>query len=394
MRLCCSIGLFFFCLSFTAHAADGQKSPSVPKNDWSNFAAGKLSIHADAYYYSWESDGGAKGAQFISPITFAYQKGNLDLGFRSAWVESRNKTEGLEGRVSTFTDSALSASYTQKLPLGITVRYNLDYNAPTGTAALEGIEKNAIMDGHLVQQTRFGEGHNVTPGVIVSKVINNNLSLGAGLSYTGRGAYDPNSDVENDELDPGNETRLTVQSNYGTKNVSMNSRLALQKSATTTVNGFDYFEKGDKADLSITATLKALPKQQQLTFGVGYSKQRPDTYVSRITGNFEKESTNINGDNQYAFISYARPWAGKNIFRAKANWYQQKANSYDQFNDLYNAGRVKKSIELGYDRLLNKKSKLSFSASTFRLNEKATPATLRDTEYSGEIYSLSYKYKF
>lgn len=60
-----------------------------------------------------------------------------------------------------------------------------------------------------------------------------------------------------------------------------------------------------------------------------------------------------------------------------------QANGYDCINDLFNAGRSKFTIGLGYDYVLSRNSQLSVQAKYFNLVDKATPVTQRDVVSDG-----------
>lgn len=353
--------------------------PVINKSDWKK---DKLTIYIDVQHYDWHSDSNTSGHQTVMPFTAMYRVGHGEFGLRTAWINSVNTTEGRQGSVDTVSDTALSAAYTQILQNGWDIRYNLDYNIPTGKASLAGIEKFAIMDGNLVSQTRFGEGHNITPGFVVSKALNSNSAVGMGLSHTVRGSYDPNSDVENDQLNPGNETRLTLQGQYGAEKFMLIGGVVYTKSETTQFDSLDYFRKGDRRDVNLTGIF-AFPYAQTIILGMRYGAQNSDTYVSSITGNFDKEGRNINGNSKYISAEYIKKWRDMHSFKLMADWLKHDANSYDQFNDLYNAGRIKYSFGAGYEFKLDNHGRISIAVRDFKMNDKATPATLVDTKYSG-----------
>lgn len=354
----------------------------------------KLAVHVEQYWYDWEGDNDTSGRQSVTPVTVTYKvTDSLDVGVRTAYIDSENTTVGREGHVAVQGDTNVSAAYVKELPHNWNVRYNLDYNIPTGKEKLSGTEKNAIMDGSLVQQTRFGEGENVTPGVVVTKIVSPNANIGVGLSRTIKGKFDPNGDVENDILDPGDESRLSLQGHFAKGNTQFLGGLNYTHSDITKRNDANYYRKGDSYDTNVTL-VHALPKDQRITASVRYSKQAPDTYVSNITGNFEKESRNINGTSLYTSIEYAKTWQGRHTLRINADQLKIDANSYDQLNDLYNAGRDKTQFGLGYDYQLNRKARLYADVKQYTMKDKATPATLVDTKYDGLQSSFGIDWAF
>ena len=138
----------------------------------SEYVKDRLAVHLEHNYFDWRDDTNRSGRQNITPVTLTYRYndfyfGDFDFGVRRAYIESVNTTPGRTGSVATWSDTSISTSYTLK-NLSWPLRFSLDYNLPNGKATLSGSEKNAIMDGSLVQQTRFGEGENITPGIGVT----------------------------------------------------------------------------------------------------------------------------------------------------------------------------------------------------------------------------------
>ena len=352
-----------------------------------------LSIHVTNEHYAWSGNNKTSGWQNVTPITATYRTGNAELGVRTAYIFSENTSLNRGGRVSTLSDTALSFAYSQPLPEDFTLRFNLDYNAPTGKATLSGAQRNAVMDGSLVQQTRFGEGHNVNPGFVLTKAFGQNASVGVGLSHTIRGSYDPNGDVLNDRLDPGDETRASLQGQYGTQNWLVAGGLIYTRSGTTEVNHQKYFRKGDRFDVNLSS-FYVLPYEQKISGSFRYGVQTPDKYVNSISGNLEKESRNVNGDNLYLSLEYAKTFLTKHTIKVLADWMRVDKNSYDQFSGLYYAGREKWQVGLGYDYQFDPKKHFYFIAKNMEMRDKATPITLVDTKYSGWTISAGLDWRF
>ena len=352
----------------------------------------RLAVHVEHNYFDWHDDTNRSGRQNITPVTLTYSYNNLDFGLRRALIESTNTSPGREGSVATWSDTSLSASYTLK-NLSWPVRFSLDYNLPSGKATLSGSEKNAIMDGSLVQQTRFGEGENITPGIGVTHAFGEKDVFGAGLSFSKRGAFDPNGDVINDEIDPGDETIATMQWQHGEEKWLVIGGLIYTNSGVTQRGGLDYYKKGDRYDANVTGIV-ALPSEQRLQASLRYSTQRPDQYINNIIGRLQQESANSNGDSTYLNLDWGKTWHGAHTFHAIADYLEIRANSYDQINDLYNAGRVKTSFGIGYDYAISRNGSVSVQAKQFEMTDRATPATLRDTRYRGNGVYLNLNHSF
>lgn len=338
-----------------------------------------------------KADQGGSGRQSISPLTFAYRHEGFDFGFRRAYIDSVNTSQNREGRVGTWSDTSLSAAYTFK-NLSWPVRINIDYNLPNGKAGLAGSEKNAIMDGQLVQQTRFGEGENIAVGVGVTHAFSEQNILGAGLSFLKRGQFSPNSDIANTQLNPGDDTILTLQWQHNEQNWMVIGGLIYTQFGVTQRGGLDYFKKGDRTDVNLTG-IYAINNTQRIQANLRYSTQGQDRYVNSL-GTLQQESANSNGDSAYLNLDWSKTWEGKHTFHVSADYLEIVANSYDQVNDLYNAGRKKVGVGLGYDYALTPKSRISIVAKTYEMKDKATPATLRDTKYTGKNIYFNLNHSF
>jgi hypothetical protein len=382
----------------------GEPKPSkVSPVTRTNPPAANMSANVESYYYNWNDELGNRGNQFVMPLTVTYSKGNFDAGLRTAYIRSQFRgnliLDGLvigkrEGDVSTLSDTSLSLAYTMKRSK-FPVRFNLDLNLPTGKATLEGDEKNAIMDGALVQQTRFGEGFNLAPGISVSHAFSPNDVLGFGVSHIVRGKFDPNGDVVNDEINPGNETVATLQYQRSGKKSLLMGGLIYTHYGTTTRGDVDYYRSGDRLDLNLTGVFQ-VSTQNRLQLSGRYFTQAPNDVVNFFTGSIQKEEANSNGRSLYLSADWglALDKQQRNTLHFLADYLNVNSNSYDPINDLFNAGRNKFSLGLGYDYAFSKSTRVSIQAKWFGLTDKATLVTQQDVKSNGISLYTSLNYKF
>ncbi len=358
------------------------------------------SVIGEQYYYGWSDNLGNRGSQWITPVTFTVQKGNFDLGVRTAYINSSFdgvllldgvKIGSRKGSVSTISDTSVSLAYTFKKS-AFPVRLNLDFNVPTGKATLVGDEKNAIMDGSLVQQTRFGEGFNIAPGISISHAFGKKDVVGAGISHIFRGEFDPNGDVVNDKINPGNETVATLQYQHLEKNWLVIGGLIYTHYGVTQRGGLDYYRSGDRLDANATLVYSISPRHR-IQFSGRYFTQGKNNVANFFSGNLEKESANSNGNALFLNFDYGirLDKKQKHTLHLLADYLTVNANSYDRINDLFNAGKDKFSVGLGYDYAISSQSKISFQAKYFHLNENATPVTQQAVESDGvNLYATVY----
>jgi hypothetical protein len=361
------------------------------------------SVNVESYYSSWSDNFGNSGSQFITPLTVTYAKDNFNVGIRSAFINSNfngvlildgQKIGTRQGSVSTQSDTSLSFAYNLNQS-DFPVRFNLDFNLPTGKATLVGDEKNAIMDGSLVQQTRFGEGLNIAPGISVSHAFGQKDVVGLGLSYIIKGQFNPNGDVANSEIKPGNETVASLQYQHLESNWMLSSGLIYTNYSNTQRGGKDYYRSGDRLDANVTGTFIPFDGHRVQLSG-RYFTQYPNTIANFLTGDLVKESANSNGNALYLGLdwSIATDSQQKGRVHALVDYLSVQANSYDRINDLYNAGRDKFSVGVGYDYSFSPSTNASIQAKYFQVLDKATPITQQDIRSTGTSIFATLKYNF
>ena len=350
------------------------------------------SVNVESYYSSWSDNFGNNGSQLVTPLTVTYAKDDFNVGIRTAYINSNfngvllldgQKIGTRQGSVSTQSDTSLSLAYNLKNS-DYPVRFNLDFNLPTGKATLFGNEKNAIMDGSLVQQTRFGEGFNIAPGVSVSHAFGSKDVVGLGVSYILKGQFDPNSDVVRDEIKPGNETVATLQYQHIDSNWLASGGLIYTGYGTTQRGGQDYYRSGDRLDANVTAAFVPFDGHRVQLSG-RYFTQNPNTVANFLSGDLVKESANSNGNAVYVGLDWgiATDKQQKGRIHLLADYLNIQANSYDRINDLYNAGRDKVSVGVGYDYSFSPTTSASVQAKYFQVVDKATPITQQDIRSNG-----------
>jgi hypothetical protein len=355
-------------------------------------ARDNYSVNVESYYSAWSDNFGNNGNQLVTPLTVTYAKDDFNIGIRTAYINSNfngvllldgQKIGTRQGSVSTLSDTSLSLAYNLKKS-DYPVRFNLDFNLPTGRATLVGDEKNAIMDGSLVQQTRFGEGFNIAPGVSVSHALSPKDVVGVGTSYIIRGQFDPNGDVTKDEIKPGNDLVGTLQYQHLDSNWMAMGGLIYTNSGVTQRGGLDYYQKGARLDVNFTGAYVPFDRNRvQLT--TRYFTQSPDNVRNFFTGNLEKETANNNGNALYVGLDWGLGLDKRQQHNIHflADWLGVQANSYDRINDLFNAGRSKYSIGLGYEYINSPTNRWNIQAKYFNVIDNATPITQKDITSNG-----------
>jgi hypothetical protein len=375
-----------------AQIEDAPRLPQQPLRITKPPIKEEQSLIVEQNFSTWSDNFGNSGSQYIAPITSTLKRGNLDIGLRTAVIDSQfngvllldgQRVGTRKGRITSFSDTSLSFSYSMPEPQ-FPVRFNMDFNLPTGRATLVGDEKNALMDGSLVQQTRHGEGFNVAPGVSVSHALSPQDVVGIGASYIIRGQFDPNGDVVNDEIKSGNEMVATLQYQHVEPKWLVSTGLIYTGYDTTQRGGRDYYRTGDRLDANVTGVV-ALSDTQRLQVAGRYFTQAPNSVSNFLTGDLAKESANSNGNALYVGADWgiATDSQQRGTFHILADYLTVQANSYDRINDLFNAGRDKFSLGIGYNYVIDRKTKAGIQVKYYQVTNKATPLTLQDISANG-----------
>lgn len=353
---------------------------------------GQFLVQTEYIYQSWKDNFGSKGSQTVMPFTLTYQKGGLDIGVRRAYIDSVNRTPGLSGQVNTWSDTSVSTAYTMRSNTNLPVKLSLSANLPNGKATLTGDEKNAIMDGQLVWQTRFGEGFNITPGVSIAHSLTDKDTIGAGISYGYRGKFDPNADVEKDDIDPGDETIATLQYSRTNNRSQMGVSTSYKHSQTTRRNSQDYYQKGAVWSIDADGSY-AFNEKHSMYGGYYYAYSKKDKYINNLTGNLEIEDFNSNGKTHHLNAGYVYRFSPVNSVSLIADYLKIDGNSYDQINILYVPARKKWSVGMQYRHQLLNNLNMNVSIKRFRMQDDASPYLPEQTYKGWNVYSgLTYQF--
>ncbi|UOP04240.2 hypothetical protein [Conchiformibius kuhniae] len=352
----------------------------------------QLDISVENHHYFWKSQDGLKGKQHVMPINLTYQKGTFNVGLRRAYILSKNQSPEQYGRVAHWSDTSLSLAYTAFQDKNYPLRFNLSANIPNGKATLSGDEKNAIMDGHLVWQTRLGEGLNITPGINIAHSFSDKDTMGFGISRIFRGEFDPNGDVENDKINPGDDTIIALQYSRTGKRGQIQAGLSHQHSGITKRNKQSYYQKGNLWTSDISGQF-ALTPYQSIYGGYSYAYRKKDKYINNQTGGLEQEAFNSNGSSHALNLGYSLNFKQRHNIGAAADYLKIKSNGYDPINALYIPARTKTGIGINYQYQITPKSQIAVSAKRFWMKDGSTPY-LDKQNYRGWNLFSSIKYQF
>jgi hypothetical protein len=349
-------------------------SPVTPTNPV--VEAGVSSVSAETYYYNWNDKDGNRGNQVVTPITATYSQGGFDAGVRSAYINSQFRGAKGRGDVSTWSDTELKLGYTAG-SAQTSARVSLDMNLPTGRATLRGTDNNAVMKDTLVQQSRFGEGFNIAPGVTVTHALSPNDKVSLGVSHVVKGRFDPDG---TQMVDPGNETVARLQYQKSGKKAQVTGGLTYTHYSATKVDDRDEFRQGDRLDLDLAGTVQ-VTNSSRLKLAGRYATQAENRTIAPGTTLLEK-----NGDTNGKALFLSADWAIATDKQQRSNvhllgdYLNVRANTVNDPIKGLNLGGNRLSVGLGYDYAFTKDTKAAVQVKYFRVTEvtNQTPeATLR-----------------
>lgn len=350
-------------------------------------AGAPASITQEWTFIAWKSaDGDLKGNQLILPLTVSTRAdpgpdSQINVAIRTAYIRSENMSSGQGGVVSTLSDTAVSAQFLKQIG-DVQGWLAVDANLPTGKATLAGTQKNAIMDGNLVQQTRFGEGLNLAPALGLTIPIGES-QIAVGASYTYRGGFVPDADLGL-TYEPGDQMSFNAQFQHFGETWFAGVGAAYHIERTTLYDGLDFFKPGRRWEVFGEGVWQ-VSDIHLVTAAVRYSAITANAYFDAFTDRFVREDANSNGENWFAALEYGYAGFDWGNLVVLSDLLVRTANSYDPLNDLYLPRRVKWSVGTGVDAELplTADSRLSARLAYFQMEDEATPVTQNSIIYRG-----------
>jgi hypothetical protein len=344
-----------------------------------------VKLATGAHYDSFSSDqGGEKGSQFLMPVSLSLGTKNGWFGGLASGYVSSSYTPPAEGAdaetLSTFLDTKLSLFYSTSLA-GACVRVGSTFSLPTGRSDLTLKERRTEMDqfDDLVGVTDFGGGTSANPGFTFAVPLGR-LILGGGLSHHFRGEYDPTAEIENDEVDPGDESlaKVSVAWDGGRHNFLVGVRyLAIWPDK---VGGREVYKEGDMVSTNFRFEFK--PRPWRLTLEGSYN-----TWFKgkRLVGEdilAVDEIKRLGDDFAVRAVAEYQVWPTLVVLAlGRGRWVQ--ANDYPSESAFYDGGRTAFEGLAGFRYTLLPGVFLNGSVAYTRMDANADALTAADTSYQG-----------
>ncbi len=335
-------------------------------------------MQLEAKYYSWKDNQGHSGHQFYQPYDFNVVDKNTEYGLHTGYVVSNNNSNS-NGNISTLTDTVVNITKTNPKEK-YAVHYTLDVNLPTGKSKLNG--SGQIMSDDLVENARFGEGLNYTPGISVSHKIGEEDTWTLGTSYAFRGSYEYDSTMPGSKFDPGTEWAKSLNWLHAGQKWQLLGELSHTNYGMSEENGIQYRE-GNQFDAKLFYNFVLNAKQDLMVY-YWYSLGRPTTYP--IPGDYDVESDLTR---HYFGAEWAKKISTTRTFHVMANVMHSTGSTYDPIAALYVNDRTKYSGGIGYDVALSPNQTMSLAVESFYMKDHSP-----DNSYHGCNLYLRYSANF
>ena len=344
--------------------------------------------------YTWKTDSSNvnKGHQFYQSVNANSVKGLFDFGIHLGGVLSDYSSMS-QGRVNSLLDTYLNVTYTHQLDNDNQFLYMMGFNVPTGKNKLYNYAP--VMSDDLVENSRFGAGFNVVPGIYYYRWLNGKNQLGIGGYAALAGAYDYRYGDSEDRLNPGNSYVGELQ----WKHLDRKLQTLVSLSCTDYSSYDEVVRDSDGKDLGSyykpgirllpRATINYSPDAKNM-FTVYYWHEH-NAPLREFRHHLYPEMVNPSstGKIRNFGVQWSRKITPKTALRFYYDRLWRSGNIYDPLM-VAPEHRQKHTFGVGYDVFKNSQEKMSLSMEAFRMQDRGK----EKINYKGLNFYASYSKYF
>lgn len=337
----------------------------------------EFAAEAGVRHLSWQDDLGDSAIQSVAEISAAASWGRFEAAAATGYAvtEFSSDVDAFNGDLSTPLDTQISVGWIpgRTSVAGFPVLFSLssDINLPTGTSALAGREKNVALDPLLAIYDRYGEGLNIGVTGLASIEFNRHFALAAGLSHVVNGAYEPDADQPDLELDPGNVTAVNVEAVWSQPGLFVRAGAQVAETGVLTRDGVDFYDRG--ASIQIDASLHAkLSQRGSVTVAASFATRAEDKIFDEIANDLVEEDERRAGDVWSATALYAHQINPRWSLRLDADYVNVTSSEFDDDAFEYLPERERWRIGPGATYALGLATSLDASIKYFHWTDKGS----------------------
>jgi hypothetical protein len=341
-------------------------------------------VQVGFHYDWWEDTRNDKASQVFIPVTYEARKGNFSGMLLAAYANTHVEFEVGTESLSHMLDTKLNFTYEVSERWPVDVLFGLDFNLPTGKTDFTQRELILIMDPELISITRFGEGFNVNPTVVVSKEWGKWVA-GAGAGYVYRGKYDFSKSIQ--DFDPGDifATSLEVGHYFSPR---WNARLFGHYVwyGEDKVQGEDFHQEGayQMAGGGVYYS--------QLKWNAGFTGRgifRDKSRFQEVSGGLFTEDNNSHGDEWVGDFTFTYLINTRTAVKTSLQGLYISKNDYPADSPLFIGRREKFTLGIGATRMFSKRIQAEVNIKGFVMDDaEANYPVPRDGRYYRGISSL------
>lgn len=374
-------------IALTAGAAGAQEAGERP---W------LVSLNVNHGSFS-TGDIDADGTQTLSYAQVAYEAERWGVAAAGSYAATSYDTEASERRfeASAFRDTTLSGYY-RFAKGGLAARAGLDVTLPTGKSAFESSELARVMTDDvredLLLAHTYGGGLNVNPSLALTYKTGP-VIWGAGVKYLFVGEYNPTTDADGDDFDPGDVlTGILSALVDGGRAGKLLLTATYTRAGADRQGGREVFREGDSLALEargIRQWTEAWRSTIGLILGIQEKNERlGDGDVLR------SETGNANGDSLEILTTNVYRLASRVSLTGILGYKKVEANGYSDGDALHDAGRSVLYLEPGGAYYLRDDLYVMFRLRYTRVSDKKDAFSPKDAAYdvinadAGVVYSF------
>ena len=336
------------------------------------------------------------GFEITIPLGMAYKQEHYSVSMETAYVNATVEPSAEStARFSHLTDTLLSVAYTYSFPerpLGIIAGLNL--NLPTGREQLSEREHTAEagQQNDLFEVDNFGDGFNA--GLSLGLVGDiGEFSLGIEGAYIFNGRFDPGSDSDDDELDPGDQILgIALLGWQAASRLTLDAFVAYSHFFPDHVDGEENFREGD--NVVVGGNLRY--ERDPLGIVVSLQGTVPQKDDLLIAERLRTEPQNSSGNDFFGLVDMTYRPSQKLILRVLGDIrYYGESDLNDEFTGLpFEGRRVRYAIGPGIIYGLNAHLSCNSLLKYFHMTSEPDVTEDEDVTFRGLNLDVGFTYTF
>jgi hypothetical protein len=313
----------------------------------------------------------------------AYSSAHVDMG------------SDVDSSLSSFTDTLLSASYTHTFanrPIGLIMA--VDVNLPTGKERLSEEQEIAELgeSNDLFEVDNFGEGLNVGLSLGLMRQFNT-LVLAAQGAYIFNGEFDSTSDIEDDDLNPGDQILFLGLLEWQAFSwLNLGTTVSYSYFFPDKTEGEEDFRQGQLFVIEGNASLERDSMGLSMSLQTSFSGKNEEL----VEDTLQEESENSNGTDVFGstVLTYSFSEKFNLLLQTDIRYYGESDLKDEQTGLPYSGKRIRYALGPGFTYLLSKHLSCNGLLKVFTLDQDRDMFTENDVNYRGLNLDIGLTYTF